>query len=91
MESTTIRANVVWIGQYNSVIQFEYTAIRDACSKHYKGKQTAPNISIIVCGKRHHTRFYPASPELAKTTDGRTSNPVPGTMVDRTVTSPRDW
>ena len=47
-----------------------------------------PQIVIIVVGKRHHTRFYPTD---NKSMDSRTGNPMPGTVVDRGVTSHYLW
>ena len=37
----------------------------------------------MICGKRHHTRFYPTSANQA-TID---RNPLPGTVVNRGVTA----
>ena len=39
-------------------------------------------VTLVVVGKRHHTRFYPTN--KAQTVRG---NPMPGTVVDTTVTS----
>lgn len=47
-----------------------------------------PQTVIIVVGKRHHTRFYPTD---NKSMDSRTGNPMPGTVVDRGVTSHYLW
>jgi hypothetical protein len=49
----------------------------------HAGASYNPKIMIIVCGKRHHMRFYPTD---AKHTDGK-GNSAPGTVVDRGVTS----
>ena len=42
-----------------------------------------PKLSVIVCGKRHHTRFYPMQAENAD----QLGNPRPGTVVDQGVAS----
>ena len=42
-----------------------------------------PKLTIVVCGKRHHTRFFPTEPQNAAN-DG---NPKPGTVVDRGITA----
>jgi eukaryotic translation initiation factor 2C len=72
-------------GQYRIVLEQEYPAFKAAFDKLYgdesKGKH--PKISIVIVGKRHHTRFYPTKEE---DTDGKTGNPQPGTVVDRGVT-----
>jgi hypothetical protein len=44
-------------------------------------------MSIVVVGKRHHTRFYPTSADTAD----KSSNPESGTVVDRGVTESRNW
>lgn len=70
-------------GQYRLVLENELPAFEKAFDKLYGAKSKHPKISIIVVGKRHHTRFYPTTVEG---TDGRTGNPMPGTVVDRGVT-----
>ncbi|KAF9224760.1 Piwi-domain-containing protein [Gyrodon lividus] len=49
--------------------------------------QYKPKLTIIICGKRHHTRFYPTEEDSAAG-DG---NPRPGTVVDRGVTAVYDF
>lgn len=73
-------------GQYALVLEKEYPAFVKAFNKLYGGEKKHPKISIITVGKRHHTRFYPTKKEEA---DGRTGNPLPGTVVDRGVTGER--
>lgn len=70
-------------GQYRIVLEEEYPAFKKAFDKLYGAEKNHPKISIIMVGKRHHTRFYPTKEE---DTDGRTGNPKPGTVVDRGVT-----
>ena len=77
-------------GQYQTVLDVELVQIRRACEKLYPAtdsKKGIPHISIIVVGKRHHTRFYPTKTEDAD----RSSNPQNGTVVDRGVTEARNW
>lgn len=50
----------------------------DTAQKRYR-----PKLSIIICGKRHHTRFYP----MAEQNADQLGNPRPGTVVDQGVTS----
>jgi eukaryotic translation initiation factor 2C len=45
-------------------------------------------VTIIIVGKRHHTRFYPTD---NKSMDQRSGNPMPGTVVDRGATSHYLW
>jgi eukaryotic translation initiation factor 2C len=70
-------------GQYRIVLEEEYPAFKKAFDKLYGAESKHPKISIIMVGKRHHTRFYPTKME---DTDGKTGNPMPGTVVDRGVT-----
>ncbi|KAJ7672569.1 argonaute-like protein, partial [Mycena polygramma] len=67
-------------GQFPIVIAEELPAIRLACTKFPNYK---PKITIVICGKRHHTRFYPTDAANAAA-DG---NPKAGTVVDRGVTA----
>jgi eukaryotic translation initiation factor 2C len=71
------------------VLEEELPEIRSACVGLYPAslaKQGIPRISIIIVGKRHHTRFYPTKVEEADN-----SNPQNGTVVDRGVTEARNW
>lgn len=68
-------------GQYKAVLEDELTQIREACKEIY-GPRAQPQITIVVVGKRHHTRFYPTD---ARTADHK-GNPLNGTVVDRGVT-----
>lgn len=57
--------------------------MRKAFAKVNGGKPYNPKLTIVICGKRHHTRFYPTEAENAD----RLGNPRPGTVVDRGVTA----
>ncbi|KAL9131513.1 MAG: hypothetical protein Q9217_000592 [Psora testacea] len=77
-------------GQYQRVIDTELPLLRKACAKVYPAPDTKkglPHITIIIVGKRHHTRFYPTSASEAD----RSSNPKNGTVVDRGITEVRNW
>jgi len=68
-------------GQYEQVVQIEFPALLQGCrnmSPDYR-----PKVTIAICGKRHHTRFYPTSEADAD----RTSNTKAGTVVDKGVTT----
>ncbi|KAH0562950.1 hypothetical protein GP486_002483 [Trichoglossum hirsutum] len=73
-------------GQYGEVLTKELPSIRKACEAMYSAKK--PKISIIIVGKRHHTRFYPVKVGDA---DSGMGNPRHGTVVDRGVTYERRW
>lgn len=77
-------------GQYSIVLKDELPLLKKACEELYPASDTKkglPRISIIIVGKRHHTRFYPTKKEEA---DG-SMNPQNGTVVDRGVTEARNW
>ncbi|KIJ60908.1 hypothetical protein HYDPIDRAFT_31786 [Hydnomerulius pinastri MD-312] len=69
--------------QHAQVRQYELPQMLKAFTKFNKPDAPYnPKLTIVVCGKRHHTRFYPTEQENAAD-DG---NPRPGTVVDRGVT-----
>ncbi|KAK0465234.1 argonaute-like protein [Desarmillaria tabescens] len=71
-------------GQLMTVVEEEMPAIRAAFRKFDTPQQKyTPKLSIVVCGKRHHTRFYPTDAAGADSN----GNPKPGTVVDRGVTA----
>lgn len=89
-ENIIIYRDGVSEGQFQQVLDLELPLIRNACRQAYPAvatKQNFPRIAIIVCGKRHHTRFYPT----AEANADRSSNCEPGTVVDRGVTEVRNW
>ncbi|KAI4118568.1 MAG: hypothetical protein LQ345_001405 [Seirophora villosa] len=75
-------------GQYRTLLHDELPQVRAACKEKYAGGRS-PQISIIVCGKRHHTRFYPTNEKDADMYNG--GNPLSGTVVDRGVTMEKGW
>ena len=72
--------------QYDMVLSKELPQMRKAFAALYPAKKQ-PRVTIIVVGKRHHTRFYPTSADKAD----RTGNPKAGTVVDRGITLHRSW
>ncbi|KAH7025257.1 putative RNA interference and gene silencing protein [Microdochium trichocladiopsis] len=77
-------------GQYDKVIDEELPRLRKACTEVYPTsdqKKDLPHFTIVIVGKRHHTRFYPTKEANAD----RSGNPKPGTIVDRGVTEARNW
>ena len=89
-ENLLIYRDGVSEGQYNMVIGEELPQIRRACEQVYPPADTKkglPRISIIICGKRHKTRFYPTQ----EADCDRSGNTKPGTVVDRGVTEARNW
>ncbi|KAF9523774.1 argonaute-like protein [Crepidotus variabilis] len=71
-------------GQFNTVVNEELPLLKLAFRKYdAPNKPYTPALTIVICGKRHHTRFYPTEENQS---DGQ-GNPRPGTVVDRGVTA----
>ncbi|XP_071723642.1 protein argonaute PNH1-like [Rutidosis leptorrhynchoides] len=65
-------------GQFSQVLQYEKSAIRDACRSLQPGY--LPPITFVVVQKGHHTRFFPAN-HNDKNLMGKSGNILPGTDV----------
>jgi len=75
-------------GQFPVVVNEEMPAIKAAFKKFDTPKGPyRPKLTIVICGKRHHTRFYPTEAANAD----QNGNPRPGTVVDRGVTAVYDF
>jgi eukaryotic translation initiation factor 2C len=77
-------------GQYDMVLSKELPQLRRACEQIYPAPDTKkglPRFTIVICGKRHKTRFYPVTEQDCD----RSGNTKPGTIVDRGVTEARNW
>jgi len=71
-------------GQFLTVVTDELPKIQAAFAQFSTARAAyKPKLTIAIAGKRHHTRFYPVSADMA---DAK-GNPQPGTVVDRGVTS----
>jgi eukaryotic translation initiation factor 2C len=53
------------------------------------GEKTEPKICVVIANKRHHLRAFPDPKD--KNAADKNGNPVPGTLVERDITSPHDW
>ncbi|KAL2831053.1 ribonuclease H-like domain-containing protein [Aspergillus cavernicola] len=75
-------------GEFDHVLKQEVLDIKSVFMKlagdHWKGKFT-----VVVANKRHHLRAFP-KPSDRNAAD-RNGNPLPGTLIERDVTSPHDW
>lgn len=63
--------------------------MRRACQDMYPPadqKKGLLRLTVVIVGKRHYTRFYASREGDA----GRSTNPKPGTVVDRGVTEARN-
>lgn len=71
-------------GQYPTVLREEMPEIKEAFKKFdTPSRRYNPTLTIVICGKRHNTRFYPVERSAA---DPNLGNPRPGTVVDQGVT-----
>jgi len=71
-------------GQYATVLREEMPEMKEAFRKFDTGSRPyRPTLTIVICGKRHNTRFYPVEKSAA---DPNLGNPKPGTVVDKGVT-----
>lgn len=89
-ENILIYRDGVSEGQYRLILEEELPLLRKAYEETYSATSTKnglPRMTIIVVGKRHHTRFYP----IEGTDADNSSNPHHGTIVDRGVTEARGW
>ncbi|KJK86218.1 hypothetical protein H633G_09939 [Metarhizium anisopliae BRIP 53284] len=81
-ENILIYRDGVSEGQYDMVLSQELPQLRRACEQVYPTVDTKnglPRFTIIICGKRHKTRFYPTTEQDCD----RSGNTKPGTVVDR--------
>jgi len=72
-------------GQFKTVIEEEVPRIKAACRA--LGMTEMPKITVVVVGKRHHVRFFPAS----QATADRSGNCKAGTVVDTDVSHPTEF
>lgn len=69
-------------GQYQMVLDEELPQLRAACKSIY-GEKEPPRITLIVVGKRHHTRFYRTNERTNAVLEGnygKDGNPSFGTV-----------
>ncbi|KAH7333964.1 Piwi domain-containing protein [Rhizoctonia solani] len=75
-------------GQFMTVRDDELPKVNAAFAKFKErdGKPYKPKLTILIAGKRHHTRFFPTKNE-----DADKGNCKPGTVVDRGATAVYDF
>ncbi|KAH9008023.1 ribonuclease H-like domain-containing protein [Lactarius hengduanensis] len=77
-----------YLEQYTEVLEQELSQIFQAFARvDPKNPKYHPVLSIVVCGKRHHARFFPTDSKYAD----RNGNTRPGTVVDKGITSVLDF
>ena len=77
-------------GEFQHVLQQELRDIKavweDLDSSPKKELHPSIKYSVVIASKRHHIRFFPAGSQK-----DQSGNPLPGTLVERDVTSAREW
>lgn len=89
-ENVLVYRDGVSEGQYQTVYDEEIPRLRQAFAEMYPAdltKKNLPRLTVIIVGKRHHTRFYPTQ---TKDMD-RGGNCKQGTVVDSGVTEEGMW
>ena len=75
-------------GQFEHVLKREVFAMRAILMKltqdKWKGKFT-----VVIANKRHHIRAFPKPGD--RNSADRNGNPLPGTLIERDVTTPHEW
>ena len=66
-------------GQYQMVLDEELPELRAACKDLY-GEEKLPSITLIIVGKRHHSRFYRITNKAGTVSGGNDGNPKHGTV-----------
>lgn len=75
--------------QYQQVLEEELEEMQKVSRELYtKAEESWPRYTLIIVGKRHHTRFFP--PENHRHSDSY-GNPKRGLVVDRNITEARNW
>ena len=78
--------------QYEQVLNDEFSLMQKVCPSIYATtKQQPPRFTIIIVGKRHHTRFFVPAGSTAADYSNNSNNPKCGLVVDRGVTEARNW
>lgn len=71
-------------GQFQEVLRIELNAINRGCARAEQGYK--PKVVFVVVQKRHHTRFFPKTPNPRD----RNNNVEAGTIVDSQITHPNE-
>ena len=73
-ENLLIYRDGVSESQYEAVLQEELSQLRNTCRVMYgEEEEDQPKITLIIVGKRHHTRFF------TKVNENSSTNPECGT------------
>ncbi|KAG8703536.1 hypothetical protein FRC08_002787 [Ceratobasidium sp. 394] len=74
-------------GQFKTVLEKELPALKRACEKC--DLKPMPKITLVIVGKRHHTRMFPEDPKTAF--DQKSGNCEAGTVIDSVIGHPLEF
>ncbi|KAG9103624.1 pre-mRNA-splicing factor cwc22 [Ceratobasidium sp. 370] len=74
-------------GQFKAVLEQELPALQRACVKC--DLKPMPKITLVIVGKRHHTRMFPEDPKTAF--DQKSGNCEAGTVIDSIIGHPLEF
>lgn len=75
-------------GQFSHVLQQEVPHIKNLLSS-ISGRPWEGKITVVVASKRHHVRAFPKPGD--STAGDQKGNPLPGCLIERDVTMPREF
>ncbi|KAL1857831.1 Protein argonaute [Paecilomyces lecythidis] len=75
-------------GQYQQVLMDEVPHIKALLGLIAEGTWNG-KFTVVICSKRHHIRAFPR-PNDRNAAD-KFGNPLPGTLIERDITSPDHW
>ena len=73
-------------GQFAHVLQQEVPHIKAVIKNVTNGQDFNGKITVVVASKRHHIRAFPE-----KDGSDQNGNPLPGTLIERDVTTPNEF
>ena len=75
-------------GQFAALMLEEVKYIREVLGKCNNNQPWTGAMTVIVASKRHHVRAFPQEGSADADKKG---NPLPGTILERDITSPNEW
>ncbi|KAG5287396.1 eukaryotic translation initiation factor 2c [Histoplasma capsulatum G186AR] len=76
-------------GEFQQVLQQEIPFIKSLLKEFNKGVEWGGKVTVVVASKRHHIRAFPQPGD--RNAADKNGNALPGTLIERDVTSPHGW
>ncbi|KAK2773705.1 hypothetical protein FQN52_004512 [Onygenales sp. PD_12] len=76
-------------GQFQHVLQQEIPFIKSLLKEMNQGQEWKGKVTVVVASKRHHIRAFPQPGD--RNAADKNGNPLPGTLVEKDVTSAHGW